>query len=207
MTIPTLLILSVVCSPEDNPDLFIEHRDISLALTLMHIYEDRHIRNVSSLFQMSPEEMKFLSNNAREGRSNSLFATRYMLSEAMGSSNTEHTELGNPSTDTIETFFYHICGTFCHANTMTTSNTNFISTLDHEDFLVYMRFVILVTVVMIGIGLDMFCIYFFASNGWKHESEVAQRLAQYLLPLLAITTLGLAIHKDVLALLLLVIGI
>ena len=86
----------------------------------------------------------------------------------MGSSNIKHTELGNPSQDTIEKVFYRICGAFCHRKAVTIPNTIFVSTLVHEDFIVYMGFVIWIAVVATSIGLEMFYIYFFVSNGWKH---------------------------------------
>jgi len=146
----------------------------------MFIHEDRPSSNLLGLYQAPREEMDFLSKNARENGSDGLFAARYVLSEAMGSSNIKHTELGTPSKDTIEKLFYRIRGTFCHDKAVTITDTNFISTLDHEDFLVYMGFVIWITVVATGIGLEMFFIYFFASNGWKHEFEAAWRFAQYL---------------------------
>ena len=68
--------------------------------------------------------------------SNNLLTERFEISEAMGSANLQYVEIGNTSKDTVEKLLYQICGTFCHKKVVSTIDTNPISSLDHEYFLV-----------------------------------------------------------------------
>lgn len=75
-----------------------------------------------------------------------------------------------------------------------------LANLNDDEFLVYVGFVLWVTVVLSGLGLELLVWLSFLHKGWSREKEALWRLAQFAFPLLGATSLGLAISQNYLAL-------
>lgn len=80
-------------------------------------------------------------------------------------------------------------------------------TVDLNDFqyLVYAGFVIYVTVEFAGLGSELLVWLLYLKHGWDEETEGRWRVAQFVFPLLGITSIGLAQTHNFLALIFLVI--
>ena len=76
---------------------------------------------------------------------------------------------------------------------------------DHQ-VLVYTAFVVWVTVLLSGLGLELF-VWIYYLDTWCEQHEALWRFAQLLFPLLLTTTLGLAIQANYLALPVMVVGL
>ncbi|KAL3906011.1 MAG: hypothetical protein SGILL_009449, partial [Bacillariaceae sp.] len=76
--------------------------------------------------------------------------------------------------------------------------------LSDEQFAVYSGFIVWMTVMIAGLGLELFVWHHFLQC-WCEIREGLWRFAQFIFPLLAVITLGLAFHQNFLSFLFLVI--
>jgi hypothetical protein len=83
-----------------------------------------------------------------------------------------------------------------------------IASLDETEFKVFIGFVLWVTVLLAGIGLEaLVWTSFLKYNGWSRECEARWKFAEFIFPLFATTTLGLAFNQNYWALIFLVSGL
>jgi len=77
------------------------------------------------------------------------------------------------------------------------TGTDPVSNLDDDGFRVYLGFIIWITVLMAGLGSELLVfILYLQKTGWSKEKEAMWKVAQFVFPLLAATTLGLAAEED-----------
>lgn len=81
-----------------------------------------------------------------------------------------------------------------------------LSNLDDDEFQVYVGFVLWVTVIMAGLGLELLVWFtFLRDQGWSKETEARWKLAQFCFPLFGSMALGLALSQNFLSLLFIVL--
>lgn len=78
--------------------------------------------------------------------------------------------------------------------------------LSDMQFRVYVGFIVWVTVLIAGLGLEIFVWYHFLQI-WCRAREGLWRFAQFIFPLLLVTSLGLATHQEFWTLPILVVGL
>lgn len=78
--------------------------------------------------------------------------------------------------------------------------------LTDSQFRIYAGFVVWATVLIAGLGLEIFVWYHFLQF-WSNTREALWRFSQFIFPLMLVTSLGLALHRNFLALPILVVGL
>jgi hypothetical protein len=86
------------------------------------------------------------------------------------------------------------------------TNSNPIANLDDSQFNVYIGFVLWMTVVLAGIGMELLVWTTFLKDGWSCDTEVKWKFAEFAFPMVGATAFGLALHHDYMALIFLVVG-
>ena len=186
-----LFIPSVVCTASTDPGIFIQRRTISLALGLMHHFD---VSTNGGNFGLDNDIIDVLIEDEFNQQSANLPLQRYSLAEALGSSNQMNIRLAVPMKDQVEQLLYSICREDCHEPSQSTSDTNPLSTLDHEDFTIYFGFVTWLTVIISGFALEMFAATTVLKKCWTDYTESLWRLSQMLFSIFAICTFGVSLY-------------
>ncbi|KAL3915411.1 MAG: hypothetical protein SGILL_005669, partial [Bacillariaceae sp.] len=87
-----------------------------------------------------------------------------------------------------------------------TSETSWQDGLGNDDFESYLGIVVWITCLLAGAGMESLVWYYFMQT-WSPELETKWRFAQFVFPLMLLTSLGLALHQNFLALPILVLGL
>jgi len=185
-----LFIPSVLCSAVSDPGIFIQRRSISLALGSMHHFEVPDDTN--SDLGLSAEKLEILYQDELEQQLDDISVQRFFLAESIGFSIQGHVKLTVPDNDAVERMFYNVCAERCHDPALSSTDTNPISAMDPEYFNIYVGFIIWLTVVLSGSGLEIFFVVYVIHNGWNKNFEASWRLAQMMFPVLAVTTPGVS---------------
>ena len=74
-----------------------------------------------------------------------------------------------------------------------------VAKLDDTDFLVFVGLFLWTTAIQAGLGLELLVWKSFLKEGWSQETEFKWRFAEFVFPLFALTSLGLALEKNFLA--------
>lgn len=88
----------------------------------------------------------------------------------------------------------------------TPSGTEVQSRLDDDEFFVYVGFIIWITTLIAGVGMEAL-VWMYFIRVWSVERERYWRFAQFFFPLLAMTALGLALYQNYLSLPVMVFGL
>jgi len=80
-----------------------------------------------------------------------------------------------------------------------------LSGLSDHEFLFYITFTLWVTMLLTGLGSEVFVWMIFLEGKWDQDKEDKWKIAQFLFPLLGATTVGLAISHNYLAVPMLVV--
>ena len=209
-----LLIPSISCTGDLYvKERFIQRRVISLALSLVHMYappQDVEITRTAIQDTITPKEASILQLFYDDfGRENTMFSDdEHPLAGALGQSNIENIILTDPDQETVWKMLYNVCGEICHGPSWKITDSGLTSILfdETDDFYIYLGFINWISVVCTGIGLEVFMVLFVLKNGWTTAHEKQWKVAQFLFPILALVTLGLASARNYLSLLTLVIG-
>ena len=210
-----LLIPSISCTGDSYvKKRFIQRRIISLALSRMHIYappQDVEISSTAIQDTITQKEASILQVFYDDlGRENTMFSVyeQHPLASALGQSNIENIILTDPDQETVWKMLYNVCGEICHGPSWKITDSGLTSILfdETDDFYIYLGFINWISVVCTGIGLEVFMVLFVLKNGWTTAHEKQWKVAQFLFPILALVTLGLASARNYLSLLTLVIG-
>ena len=78
--------------------------------------------------------------------------------------------------------------------------------LSDEQFAVYAGFMVWITVYLSGVGIEVFVWYRFLQT-WSKECETLWRFVQFIFPLMLVTSLGLSLSRNFLAMPVLVMGL
>ena len=215
-----LIIPAVSCTSEVySRERFLQRRVISLSVSLMHWYkspqENENIASSTTPSSISRGDAAVLQtyfdglmpplipNQQVEDYREPFFAV-------LGQSNLEQVALVDPDPDTVWKMLYYLCGETCHGPSWRMTDSGPISSFlmdEEENFFIYVGFINWLTVVITGIGLEMFMVLFYLKNGWTSSHETQWKLAQFLFSILALTTLGLASIRNYTAILTLVGGL
>jgi len=79
--------------------------------------------------------------------------------------------------------------------------------LDDEQFSTYSGYILWITVLMAGLGLELIVWEVYLRDGWSSDRQMKWKIAQFFFPLFGTTTLGLATTRNYLALMTLVPGL
>ena len=82
-----------------------------------------------------------------------------------------------------------------------------VSKLDDKQFTVYLAIFLAGTILLAGLGLELLVWISFLKNGWSDEFEHLWKFAQFAFPLLVTAAMGMALHNDYMAMVLLVPGL
>mmetsp|Transcript_20210 Transcript_20210/g.48202 ORF Transcript_20210/g.48202 Transcript_20210/m.48202 type:complete len:372 (+) Transcript_20210:1634-2749(+) len=93
-----------------------------------------------------------------------------------------------------------------HGPPSTVSETAPTTLLSNDQFVLYVGFIVWVTCLIAGFGLEVFIWYHFLQV-WGNAREGLWRFAQFSFPLMAVVSLGLALHKNYFSLPFLVFGL
>jgi hypothetical protein len=194
-----LLIPSISCTNSSElAGQFLQRRVISLALNMMHRYKAPRTTQEGSKPSSVPDITFCIDSEAKDVSS---------LSKAMGRSNLQNVIVTEPDVDTVQEIFYRLCAERCDEASWVLSDSNPISWLTDENFLVYAGFVVWVTAIMTGLGLELFFITTYLQNDWTSKNELHWKLAQFVFSMFAVTSLGLATFRNYLALPFLVVAL
>jgi hypothetical protein len=211
-----LMIPSISCTGNmHDKSRFLTRRIISLALSLMHVYPNNpgelsqaSVRNDTDTF--TNEERSVLFSLFDDWKNANHLQGNLSQAASLGRSNLENVKLTNPDKDTVWKMFYTICGERCHEPSwkMTDSSvfSRFVYT-ERDDFFLFMAFVNWLTAVLTGLWMEVFMVTVYLRNGWTKTHDIQWKIAKHLFPLLALTTLGLAVARNYLAMLTLVVGL
>ena len=95
--------------------------------------------------------------------------------------------------------FYSICDEICY-EPVRQSLTSLLFEKD-EYFTIYFGFIQWITIVMTGLGMEMFMVLFYVSReGWNNEKEIQWLFVQFLLSIMALVTLGLSTYHNYISL-------
>lgn len=207
--VPKLLIPSVSCTigSEHGKD-FMAPRIVSLALALMQ-------SNAKPLLPSSANNETSFPNTESYY---ALYDTPPRLSQTglgaslvnqLGEEVARHAVLQRPSTDAVERMLYDLCGENCHEGSWKVMDTIPNSNLDHKQFKVYLGFILWITCLLAGIGSELlvYILYLVKQDGWTEGYDRMWIMAQLFFPLLAATTLGLAVFQNYMALPFLISGL
>lgn len=100
-----------------------------------------------------------------------------------------------------------LCTNDCHDTAWKVTDTSPQSTMNDDEFLVYIAILIWATVLLAGFGCELLFMIMFSRQGWSDKLETLWRLAQFVFPLFLLTVLGLAMLRNFMALPLLVFGL
>ena len=198
-----LLIPTVACQSQVNEgEEWMVSRVISLAISLMLLVD-------------SPTEPVDIPNDAIE-RIKVMHDTHAILEgistersatgEALGKSNLQTVQLTSPSRSLVESVLYRLCAGQCHDGSWAITDSVPHAKMSDHQVLVYTAFVVWLTVLLSGLGLELF-FWIYYLDTWCEQHEALWRFAQLLFPLLLTTTLGLAIQANYLALPVMVVGL
>jgi len=199
-----LIIPSISCASSDSylGEVFISRRVVSLSLHLMHSFSitggEKYITS---------EEVIALQNFYASQRAPDIPIKRFHLIHAMGNISLKTASIANPSQKVIEKMLYTLCGESCHEESWKITSSNPVSKLNATTFQLYVGFILLITCVFAGIGLELLVGLLFLRNGWTEGHEHLWRLAQFSFPLLAAVMLGLSSHQNYSGLIILVIAV
>lgn len=206
-----LFIPSVSCSLDIHTnERFLINRSISLGLSLMHIYKSPLLIQKGEIQSLDEEEIAALDKFYQEFDSyNTTFTANNdlnkKLASTLGQENIKNFQLTDPNMDLVHKMLYDLCGKHCGTSLKVTDSAP-TSYLNDNDFGLYLGFVNWITVVLLGVGLEVFVILVYIKQKWSHEYESQWRVAQFLFSLLALMSLGLASFTNYMALLFLVFG-
>ena len=89
-----------------------------------------------------------------------------------------------------------------------TADTSLVSNLDDEEFKVYLGFIVWMTCVLAGLGLELqVWLFFLPEHGWSMSDEARWRMAQFVFPIMGTISLGLAVSHNFLAMIFIVLCI
>ena len=206
--IPKLLIPSVSCNigSEHGKD-FMAARIVSLALYMMQSIDEplpSSAINETSFFFSMESYIALTDSPPRLSQT----AVGALLVNQLGEDLARHSVLHRPSTDTVEHMLHDLCGGNCHDGSWKVTDTIPTSNLDHEQFQVYLGFILWITCLLAGIGSELLVyILYLKQDGWTEGNDRMWIMAQFFFPLLAATTLGLAIFQNYMALPCLIAGL
>ena len=193
--------ISCVSFTEKGEDWLIS-RVISLSLWFMIIVdkpnvrrvdiEDEHLNAIIRSFELEVDEATKLS--------------RWSIAQELGESNLVSAALTSPSRNAIEEMLFRLCNGACHDKPWRFSDSVPLSHFSDTQFQVYTGFIFWITVMLAGIGLEIFLWVHFLQE-WGHCRHLLWMFAQFIFSLLLPTTVGLAAHQDFLALPILVVGL
>ena len=166
---------------------------------------------LNSLIQMIQRTPSRLSSDDEEDVEASAFAD--MISNV----NMKTVRLSSPSEESVANLLNELCtetnceeppqdqtrepGSWQETDTVPTSH------FSDSQFSVYVGFILWFTVLFAGLGLELLTWTSFLHGGWTDERQSQWMFAQFSFPLLLATTLGLAFHRNFLALIFLVPGL
>jgi len=129
----------------------------------------------------------------------------------VGEINSKTVRLSSPTSESFQKLLDDLCTeTHCQnqePENWQTTDTVPTASLDDEQFQVYVGFILWFTVLFAGLGLELLTWTSFLQGGWTDERQSQWMFAQFSFPLLLATTLGLAFHRNFLALICLVPGL
>uniref|UniRef100_A0A6T7I481 Uncharacterized protein n=1 Tax=Attheya septentrionalis TaxID=420275 RepID=A0A6T7I481_9STRA len=193
-----LLIPSVTCTANTRQgEDFIAARVISLALTLLHWYQPPK-PGIDISYEKREAIQEFFEEQKTSSRPSQIKYSK--ISTAIGVANLNRAIIASPSSDTVEKMLYELCAEECHDTSWQLSDTNPISKMSDDDFQLYVGFVIWGTVLIAGLGLELLVWRVFLQDNWTQVHETLWKFAQFAFPLLAATTLGLALFRNYIAL-------
>ena len=214
-----LLIPSVACAAHfGNGEAFIHHRTLSLAASYLLSFSTIH---VSTIQDLDDEEVITRIDTVKlvniqqglqalhfEAADTQGWQLRKDLTQRAGDLNLKHVLLTSPTPDRVRRLLYENCGEFCHGldqwKVSQSLPTDKLNDFDHS---VFVAFILWGTVILTGFGSEVLMWIFMSQEGWNDSIEARWRLAQFLFPLLAITTLGLALFQNYMTLPMLVLGL
>ena len=202
-SVSKLFIPSTSCvSFTDKGEDWVISRVISLTLGAMIIVdkpnagpvyiEDEHLNAIIRSFELEVDEATKLS--------------RWSIAQELGESNLATADLTSPSRNAIEEMLFRLCNGACHDKPWRFSDSVPLSHFSDTQFQVYTGFIFWVTVMLAGIGLEIFLWVHYLQE-WGDSRELLWKFAQFIFSLLLATALGLAAHQDFLALPILVVGL
>lgn len=86
------------------------------------------------------------------------------------------------------------------------TNTSPLANLDDSQIQVFVAFIVWLTVVFAGIGLELLVWVSFLRKSWSEEQEAKWKFAQFLFPLLITAAFGLSASRDYMSIILMVPG-
>lgn len=197
-----LIIPAVSCTlrSEEGED-FIMARAVSLASSMMQI-------QTPLLSGISAEEPYKVKAMEQYYASQTLMSPeKSTLASTFGSINIKSLVLPTPSADAVEKMLFTLCGGRCHTASWKGADSNPVTRLSDDKFHVYLGYALWITCLLAGLGLELLVLLSFFQDGWSNDFEIRWRFAQFLFPLLAAATLGLAMLHNYMALILLVPGL
>lgn len=202
-----LMIPSVSCSTGDSAysgDTLMARRTISYSISLLHQFQ----LPSSAAALIEKEKLVDIGTFFFNQTSPDLQTTRYDTASALGESNINHVAVANPSSDRVEEMLYDLCLERCHDGSWGLTDTVPHSEMDDEQFQVYVGYILWVTCLIGGIGSELLVFLLcFQNDGWSESKDALWKFAQFFFPLLAATTLGMALSHNYLCLPFLVGGL
>jgi len=209
-----MLIPSITCTSDSYvKDRFLQRQIISSSLSTLHIYKSPARYNVSDNTTITENEASILDEFYRNLRVKNTTLSmdndlNNLLSTNIGKSNSKNVILTDLDKNTIFRMLYNICGEKCYGQSWMMSESSPTSILfeENDDFFAYLGFMNWITVVLTGIGLEMFMILVYIKHEWTNVHENQWKIAQFLFSILTLVSVGLASSRNYWSLLTIVIG-
>lgn len=168
---------------------------------------------LNSLIQMIPR----LSRGDGDDDDETEEVKAHAFANMIGNINSKTVRISSPSGESVTHMLNVLCTeTNCKEQPQDQTNeqdswqeTDTVPTSHFSDFQfsVYVGFIIWFTVLFAGLGLELLTWTSFLHGGWTDQRQSQWMFAQFSFPLLLATTLGLAFHRNFLALIFLVPGL
>lgn len=207
LTLGKLLVPSIVCSSTEQGRFF-ERRVISLSISLMHSL-DPNVHSNSTMTSHTVPQSDMVVFQRFKKTSNPIYQaynkeaiSRFV--NDMEKSNKKNMLIPDPSEDTILEMLYKLCGETCHGSVQQSLTSILID--DDGHFTIYVGFINWITVVITGLGWEMFMMLFHLKEGWTKTHETQYMAAEFLFSILSLITLGLGTSRNYLSLFTLVAG-
>lgn len=205
-----LLIPSVACTAtHSHGEDFIHRRTLSLAASYLGrqlTLDDFELQSIDT--QRASKILRAYMSLETDGTNMAENTTMDSIVQLAGEANVKHVVLTSPSSQRIEDMLYNLCDNSCHGlDQWKVSQTSPVDDLDDNDYQVYMSMIVWVTVLVAGLGSELSVWLMFLQSGWNKQLESRWKMAQFVFPLFAVISLGLAVHQNYMALLFLVLGL
>uniref|UniRef100_A0A7S2YTA9 Uncharacterized protein n=1 Tax=Entomoneis paludosa TaxID=265537 RepID=A0A7S2YTA9_9STRA len=186
----------------ENGNGFALPRVISLALTLMRF---RDMTGTSNLASLNPEKLDTLAGE-------------------MGRFNLDNVQLPPVTRQDAEDMLFTLCqrGRICLSGYDVSESFPLDRWLNDEEYKVYVGFLTWFIELITGFGMEAFFLYWFVVSGdrdeeegiketrtpkWSYKTDLCWRMAQFVFPIFALVSFGLAAHGNYFCILTTVIGL